>query len=382
MRINLWRQRCATGPACQFLALAVLLFFAAGAVSAVEVPTLYAVEVELDPQDPDARQTAERAALLTVLIRVTGTMGVSESPEIAELFPNPAQFVLRRSRGPANSETLTLDGEAIERRLRQAALPIWGSNRPLTLALLGVDWGQGEREIVAAIDANRVPGAARSIDPNRLLRERVEGVATTRGVPLVFPLLDSIDMENLSFTDIWGGFDEPLWKVAERYGADSILVGRIRPDSEQENRWSWYHAEERRVWTGEPEFVVNLLADSMGVLYAVGGDAVVEEIRVTVGGVNSVTAYAKVQRMMENLRGIDRLAVKSASADTITYLVSLQGGAERLDRELQLSGLLERVQTTDNSLDLRRFGTDEGSPADPGIPYGVPDSLEYLLRVD
>ena len=367
---------------CQLLASIVLLAVASDTAFAVEVPDLYAVEVALDPQDPDARQTAERAALLTVLIRITGTTAVSESPEVAELFPNPAQFVLRRSRSADNSEILTLDGEAIERQLRRAALPQWGSNRPLTLVLLAVDWGQGEREIVAAVDADRSPGAARSIDPNRLLRERVDQTATMRGIPLVFPMLDSIDMENLSFTDIWGGFDEPLWQVAERYRADSILVGRIRPDSEQENRWSWYHAEERRVWTGDPEFVVNLLADSMAVLYAVGGDAAVEEIRVTIGGVNSVAAYAEVQRMMENLRGVDRLVVKSASADTITYRVSLQGGAERLDRELQLSGLLERAQTTSSMIGSRRLDNADDATFGADTRYGAPVVLEYLLRVD
>jgi hypothetical protein len=53
-----------------------------------------------------------------------------------------------------------------------------------------------------------VAGAARSIDRNRLLRERIQATASRRGVPVAFPLLDTEDLQNVSFTDIWGGFDD------------------------------------------------------------------------------------------------------------------------------------------------------------------------------
>ena len=38
-------------------------------------------------------------------------------------------------------------------------------------------------------------------------RERILEIADRRGLPLVFPLLDTTDIQNVSFSDIWGGFD-------------------------------------------------------------------------------------------------------------------------------------------------------------------------------
>src|SRR5690606_12687559 len=122
----------------------------------------------------------------------------------------------------------------------------WGADRPLTLVWIAVDWGQGEREIVASDDLDRAAAEARSIDRNRLLRERIQDVALERGLPIAFPLLDAEELELVSFSDIWGGFNDRLLEASRRYGADSILVGRVRADTAERNRWSYFFGGERR----------------------------------------------------------------------------------------------------------------------------------------
>ncbi len=360
--------------------LVLLLIFPLPGTNALEMTSLYTVEVPLESDDPDAQNDAYRTALTVVLVRVTGTTAAAESPQLAELFPNPALYVLQYKLGPDNSLVVSLDGPAIERMLRQIGATVWDSDRPLTLVLLGVDWGQGDREIVAADDLARMPGDARSIDRNRLLRERVREVGDLRGLPLVFPLLDTEDLETLRFTDIWGGFDDRLLESAARYGANSVLVGRIRPDSMLEHRWTWYHLNQRRDWSGEPEQAINMLADSLASQYAVGGDAEVETVRLTISGITSVFAYGEIQRFMDNVKGIDKLAVKSASAETITYEVTMQGGAERLGRALDLSGLLDRVASGSGTIDDNAFRRRDDPFADGDDSFRGPVVLEYLYR--
>jgi hypothetical protein len=109
---------------------------------------------------------------------------------------------------PGDDDTLfvSFDGEALENALRQAGQTVWGSERPLTLIWLAVDWGRGEREIISAEDPQRSRDEARSIDRNRLLRQRVLDIAERRGLPVAFPLLDTVDLKNISFSDIWGEF--------------------------------------------------------------------------------------------------------------------------------------------------------------------------------
>ena len=343
------------------------------AAAAVEMNSLYTVVVPLDPNDRDPRKLAYQTALTEVLVRVTGTTAVAESEQIAELFPNPVRYVLQFRPGPDNSLVISLDGRAIEKVLRQmGGAPIWGSDRPLTLIWIAVDWGQGEREIVAANDEERMPGDARSIDRNRLLHERISDIASRRGIPVLFPLLDTEDLESIVFSDIWGGFDDILLQASARYAAESILVGRIRAESRQENRWIWYHAGERENWYGEPEDMIHRLADSLAALYVISGRDPIDTIRLTISGINSVSAFGRVQRFIENLRGVDEIMIDTVVGDRIVYAVRMQGGPDRLQRALELSNLLELVDP---------FGEDfDAVPYDNAVRQR--NVLEFLYRSD
>ena len=367
------------------LLLGIVALCLSAAVAAVEMGNLYSVQVPLDPEDPDARNSAYQTALTEVLVRVTGTTGIAESEQIAELFPNPARFVLQYRPGPDDTLEVSLDGPAIENVLRGAGASIWGSERPLTLIWIAVDWGQGEREIVAADDPERMPGDARSIDRNRLLRERVTEIAQRRGIPVLFPLLDIEDLENVSFSDIWGGFDELLLLASERYQAESVLVGRIRTESLNMNRWTWYLDEQRTNWTGGTEEVINLLADSLAARFKIDSRSPLETIRLTISGINSVYAFGRVQRYMENLRGIDDIRIDAVSGERISYEVKIQGGIERLQRALEVSTMLEPIDPFDDEFEV--VPSDKGG--NPFGPYENYDSigrqqttLQFLYRSD
>jgi hypothetical protein len=325
------------------LLLALAIFAGAGArdAAAVEMTSLYTVEVPLDPDDPNAQRNAYQQALRQVLVRVTGSNALADSEEMETLFPNAARFVRQYRPGPEGTLVVSLDGPAIERVLRDADATIWGSDRPLTIIWLAVDWGLGDREIVAADDPDRAPGDGRSIDRNRILRERVQAVAERRGLPVVFPLMDVEDLRNIGFIDIWGGFDEPLLEASTRYGAESVLVGRIRPDDLQPPRWTWYFDDQRFGWPGQPEESIEQLADALAARDAISGSQEVETIRVTISGIDSVAGYAEVQRYMQNLRIARRLAVRSVSGDSIIYDVDVQGGMQRLESIMSISNLFE-----------------------------------------
>ena len=318
---------------------------------AVEMESLYTVEVPLDPDDRNARANAYRSALTEVLVRITGTTAAGESPELVGLFPNPTQYVRQVRAAPDNMLVVSLDGAAIEGVLRQSGATVWGSDRPLTLVWLAVDWGLGDREIVGADDPERFASDARSIDRNRLLRERVQAVATLRGLPLAFPLLDAEDLQKIGFIDIWGGFDDPLLEASARYEADSVLVGRIRPEQMEPPQWTWYMDGQRFVWPGEPEMAIEQVADALAARDAVRGDEASELLKLTITGVNSVASYGRVQRYLESNSLIESLAIVSASADRVIYEASVRGGADRLRPTLSMSRVL--------------------APAEQGIDAGV-----------
>jgi len=336
-------------PLLKTLSAILLMAIATLPVFAVEVTSLYTAQVPLDEEEEDPRAIAYKTALEDVLLRVSGSELTADPERVDLLFPNPAAYVVQFRPGEDDTLWVSFDGEAVESALRQAGQTVWGSDRPLTLVWLAVDWGRGEREIIGADDPERSRDEARSINRNRLLRQRVLDIAERRGLPVVFPLLDTEDLQNVSFSDIWGGFDDALLEASMRYEANSILVGRVRPSTSQRNRWRYYFSGEERNWNGEPELVVSLVADVLAAEFAISGDAPMESIELTIAGIDSVEAYGAVQTLLSELTVVERFAITEVEGDRIRYRVDAHGGADRLSRALRFNGLIE--ENGFNSLD-------------------------------
>ena len=328
---------------------AALLFFAVATLPAyaVEVPGLYTAEVLLDEEADNPRDDAYRAALVEVLMRISGSAIASNEAAIDEMFPVPAAYVTQFRPGDEDTLWVSFEGEAIERVLRANGQMVWGNDRPLTLVWLAVDWGQGEREIIAAGDPDRVPRQSRSIDRNRLLRERILEIAADRGLPLVFPLLDTTDLQSVTFSDIWGGFDERIIDASRRYDANSILIGRVRPSSSQRNRWTYAFGEQTYSWSGPPEQVVGQIADLLAAEFSVGGNAPLETLALNISGIHSLDAYGAVRQKLAGISLIEDVRIAEVTGHVVSYEVEVRGGAERLRRALRFAGLLERDGSRD-----------------------------------
>ncbi len=346
--------------------LAILLAVACtyGAFAA-EVPELYTAQVALDESSRDPRQEAYRAALMEVLVRVSGAEVREHGARIEELFPDPAAYVTQFRPGENETLWVSFDGAALEQVMRGAGFTVWGGDRPLTLVWLAVDWGQGRREIVSAEASEQTGNRSRSIDRNRLLRERLTDVAAKRGLPIAFPLLDTIDRQAVTFSDIWGGFDERVRAASERYDVRSVLIGRVRPASGDPNRWRYFFGSEQRSWSGSPENAMGQIAGLMAAEFSVGGAAPLEQIVLRVSGIESVDAYGKLQGMLGDVAMIESLQVSAVSGDTVSYDVNIRGSAERLRRALRFAGLVEQ----------ERFAV----PAEPDRFGAYSQTLEFFF---
>ena len=352
-----FRARLAVANRVVRLLAALLLSGFTGGALAIEAAALYTAEVPLDPEEADPRAAAYEMALSEVLLRVSGSALSSDPDRIAAIFPNPDAYVMQFRTGADDTLWGSFDGEAIEETLRLNGERVWGSERPLTLVWLAVDWGQGDREIIGAGDPEHGVDDTFKVERSRLLRQRVLDVAERRGLPAVFPLLDTEDLARVSFSDLWGGFDEQVLAASARYEADSVLIGRIRPATGQRNRWRYFFANEERSWTGEPELVVNLIADRLSAEFAIGGAAAPVTLRVA--GITSVDAYGSVQRLLSNTNVVERFTIVAVEGDRVSYRVEAHGGVDRLARALRLAGLLEAerfdgsgFETIDTSLEF------------------------------
>lgn len=322
----------------------VLVLFCLGLPSfaaAVELPTLYTAEVPLDAEADNPRADAYALALREVLARVSGAELAENKLAVEELFPDPAAYVTQFRPGAAETLWVSFDGDAIERVLRNSGQLVWGGDRPLTLVWLAVDWGQGSREIIGADDPERRAGQGRSINLNKRLRERILAIAEKRGLPLLFPLLDTTDLQSVTFSDIWGGFDESIIAASQRYDVNSVLIGRIRQSPSREN-WSYYFGGSERSWNGPPEVIVAQIADLLAAEFSVGGNAPLESVALNVAGVQTVESYGSLQKLLAGVSLIEDFAIVEVAGDRVSYRVDVRGGAERLARALRFNGLIEQ----------------------------------------
>ncbi len=336
----------------KFCFLALVGAFVLSPAAAVEVTSLYTANVPFDQEQDEPRAHAYEMALAQVLLRVAGSELVSDADLFTTLFPRPADFVVQFRPGPDDTLFVSFDGDAVEDVLRAAGQTVWGSDRPLTLVWLAVDWGHGEREIVGATDANRSSDTARSINRNRLLRQRLLNFAERRGLPIAFPLLDSEDLANVSFSDVWGGFDERIIDASRRYDVNSILIGRVRADSAQRNRWTYHFSGEQRAWTGDPEIVIMQISDFLAAEFAIGGDAPLRTVQLNISGIGSVDAFGRVQNVLAGINVIENFVITTVEGDRISFRVAVHGGAERLARALRFEGLIEEERIDVSDFDI------------------------------
>ncbi|MCI0517375.1 MAG: DUF2066 domain-containing protein, partial [Woeseiaceae bacterium] len=163
-----------------------------------------------------------------------------------------------------------------------------------------------------------------------------------------------------------GGFDERVLQASERYGAEAVLIGRVRPTAAQPYRWTWHFGNDVQEFSGEPAQVVDQLANSLVVQFAVAGNVPLETVSLTISGVDSLVAYGEVQRIISGLSPVETFSIEAVSGDRIRFMVHVYGGAERLSQALQTSRRLEQESGFGRAIDAG------------GMPQF--DALEFVYR--
>ena len=102
----------------------------------------------------------------------------------------------------------------IERMLADAQIPLWDSNRPSVLIWMALQDESGSRSLMTS-------------DINNDIIEYIKDFADARGLPVLFPVLDFEDRRNLSEDLVWRLDEQAIRTASLRYGADSILTGRL-----------------------------------------------------------------------------------------------------------------------------------------------------------
>ncbi|MGH8271196.1 MAG: DUF2066 domain-containing protein [Gammaproteobacteria bacterium] len=316
---------------------AILAFAPVGARAATEV---YAAATPVPDQSADARSQAFARDLAAVFVKVSGNLQVTQVAGLAATLAQADKLVLEyRYRQASAGGGLELwahfDQKAVNAALAAAGQPVWGGNRPTVIVWLLTPAG-----IVGDDPANPVAAA-------------LHKAAAERGVPLILPLLDLADQQQVSAFDIRSFFLSALKTASQRYGTQTMLVGSVTAAADRSFTSQWQltlgqtttpfastGASPQAAAAAGVEQAATLLAQEFAYLptSAAAGDLLLK-----VDGIANFETEVAVRRIVAGVQGVKNLRLARIAGARVAWRVSYAGTAEDFARRLALAGGLTRL---------------------------------------
>lgn len=320
------------------------LLLASEPLYAAPVSDLFQARVDAAGRDAAARDTALRQALQQVLVRVTGSSRLVGEASARPLLQEPGRFVeqyrFEDVVDAGGGEQLRLwaqfDGVALEREIRAAGLPYWGSERPDVLLWLAVD-ERGRRYLVSEATETAASHA-------------VTRAAQVHGLPVTLPLMDLEDQRAVQFTDVWGGFLGALEPASQRYRPQVVLVGKLdRSGAGGSWRSSWNLLADgaEQAWSAHANNMNSAVEQGIAQAtewlagqYAVG-DSGASLRSLVVEGVGGIEDYARVYRYLASLTPVDQVQVVRAGEQDVQFDLTLSTQERNLLQVITLGRVLQ-----------------------------------------
>ncbi len=333
-----------------YVLLALLLI--SGVCRAVHVENLYLVTWPVKEQSNSALWRATLAGFKEVLVRKSGSKGILESEEVHLAFKKVTSYLQRfeyASQTVINSEypysvSLYFEPRLIDDIISEAQMPLWGSNRPLTILWLAVE-DNFERHVIKENDSEE--------DFTTLIHEN----SVRRGVPTITPLMDLEDELLVSVSDIWGRFPSTINQASERYSSDSIIIGRINNVGQMwHGKFTYLNQNTEFAFEVTSEEAARLVADMMDRLADLlcNKYCVVEEsgskneILMSVSEVNNFNEFKAAENYIESLSSIEKTEIVNIVQRSVVFKLTLRGQIESLIEGINLSQKMRKIEIDDS----------------------------------
>ncbi|GIU51788.1 hypothetical protein TUM4438_42630 [Shewanella sairae] len=345
-------------------------------VNAAEVTQLDEGVVAVDSRSTALRSQGIKQAFEDVILKNSGTQSALSNEKIKQQLNSASSLMTQYGYFEQDSQLflkVNFDHKRIINLLREAGLPVWGKQRPLTLVWL-VNEHNGERDILN--DASTVE------DRNVFNRE-----SAARGVPLLFPLMDLDDAMKVGVNDIRGQFTENVANASLRYQANYFVMATIAPQgSGYQYQMALYPREKDAQalqmtslvnHSGESASADEAVAAMVGAIsqyyveqYAVADSGERNTTKLTFSEVTDIRQLVAVERYLAQLSAIKHASIGKIQGETVEFNVNLFGDEADLHRLMALDpriGILNPI--TESSLDYSSFEPIEASQKETQIYY-------------
>jgi hypothetical protein len=314
-----------------------------------EEETPYRVAVPVADQGPESRRAAEREALATVFVRVTGRESVLSRGALRAALRQPQRFYTSSGyerRDPrerlADAEdrpwrlVIDFDPRPITDLLAAEEIPVWTTRRPEVLFWVLEEDESGQRRLAGAEDPSGAALLAR---------------AGRRGLEVFLPVLDLTELASFPMGDAWAGYGNVIARASRRYGSASYVSVRLYPDplGRWIADWDGEILGERITGAREvdgpvpgAEVMLDAVADALAERFAIrldtgsGGSS----LWLQVDRVDGLAAYAGLLRYLEGTDGVADVQLVQMQDASLLLRVDTADAVDRLLDLLRLEGRL------------------------------------------
>ncbi|WP_339754568.1 DUF2066 domain-containing protein [uncultured Marinobacter sp.] len=315
--------------------------------TAVTVPGLYSARVPVAGSAPDQLAEGYADGLSQVLVRVSGTRDVLAMDGAEALLSDAESLLLSyqvaRDESGQSILSMSFGAVGVNRALASINAPVWGANRPLTLAWIAAE-DRGSRTLVTrpAVD---VAGDAREENAGTW-QAAFDEAARKRGLPVALPPSDfTKDRELLS--DIWGQFIDRVKSVSRDLDQDVLALVRVsRTGGQWRAGWVFdgmaMNAGEESVVAQTPEALAEAMIDRWAELYAsryaVAASEVGDspQVDIVLRGVTSLEGYARANQVLESLTPVVSVGAHRVRDEQLTLRVAFSGELDQLREYIAL----------------------------------------------
>lgn len=359
---------------CRYLMMFPLLF-CFSAISA-EVYNLDESLVPVDSRAKNLRSQAIKQGLKEVVLKNTGTQSALTHPDVVKQLASANAMMTQYGYQDLDGKLfikVSFDHKRLISLLRQAGLPVWGKQRPLTLVWL-VEEVEGERKILN--DAS-----------TSVTRTSFDTQSSNRGVPLLFPLMDLDDSMQIGINDIRGQFTDNVANASLRYQANYFIMATISPQGEVFSyKMSLYPRElnagssqynPSTSQSGESASVEQAVVDITAAAseyyvsqYAIADSGEKLTTKITFTDVSKMKQLVEIEKYLNQLSAIKTVAVASIEGMTVEFNLGLFGNEEDLHRLMKLDPRIESIgNTSSNNIEYASFGSENNANKPTQIYY-------------
>ena len=325
---------------------------------ALQVSGLYSQQIPVTNDGEAERNRAFREAFAAVVVKVSGdprwleNLAIERAIAQAQNYVEATSYISESIQLPLEDNTLPLDSDEeqfytaeqriisvnfaaalINELLEDAGIPVWDDNRPSVLVWMVLQNSAGEREFL-------------TVGSNPEIVKVIQDFAAARGLPIIFPVLDFEDRKSLSENIAWNLDEAAISSASERYGADSILAGRLHftASGELVGLWQFRFQEETDVFDGFDSELKSYLYDPLNRITTqlAGYFAILPEsidgdtVRLRIDGIKNLNDYSSLLNYVENLGLVATVTTAEVDGERIELQLSLVGDTRQLYEQIAL----------------------------------------------